>query len=239
LAEKKLLHKGTTKRIFASDDEQHVILQFNDVKSEFDGEIKSGFENKGKLRSAITAAIFEYLASYNIPTHLIRQAGENEIEVKKLTMIPVKVIVRNYAAGTLCARFSLAEGAELKYPILEYYLKDKKLNYPLITESHAYAFEYTTPEEMKHIARMASKVNAVLKAYLDRRKLKLIDYQLEFGRFEKQIYLGDEITPDTGRLWNILENGELDTKSLSYSSNKARSSYMEIHKRLLGKEASL
>ena len=235
LAGRKLLHQGTTKKLFETDSEEEIILQFSDKEFEFDGERKAGFKGKGKLRSLMTSLIYEYLGSYNIPTHFIKKGDDAEIRVKKLKMIPLRVVVRNFAAGSLSDRFQLEEGTELKYPVIEYYLKDRKLNYPMISESHAYAFGYASPEEMKYIVRLASKINAVLKSYFDRRKMKLIDYQLEFGRYKNQLMLADEITADTCRLWQVKPDGSLDQNYFRYEGKKAKSSYEEIYNRLVGK----
>ncbi len=235
MSEKKILHQGTTKKLFETDSGDEIILQFNDKETYFDGEKKAGFKGKGIFRSQMTSLIYEYLGSYNIPTHFVRSGNEAEILVKKLTMIPLRVVVRNFAAGSLSERFQLPEGNELKYPVIEYYLKDRALNYPMISESHAYAFGYASPEEMKYIIRLASKVNAVLKSYLDRRKLKLIDYQLEFGRFKNQLMLADEITPDTCRLWNINPDGSLDKDYFRFHGKQAKNAYEEIYSRLVGK----
>lgn len=233
LAEKKLIKDGKTKRLFSAEREDQLIIEFKDVESVFDGDKKAKFKNKGALRNNISKAIFEYLGSYNIPTHFSEKVSDKEMRVRKLNMIPLIVIIRNVAAGSLCERFKVEEGAELKYPIIEYYLKNEELNNPLILESHAYAFGYATPDEMKHISRLASKINAVLKSYLERRKLKLIDYKLEFGRYQNQIYLGNEITPDTSRLWDMLEDDKLDKEHFSFENNKAEKSYQEISQRLI------
>lgn len=230
---KSIHHDGKTKCIYNTDVEEQVIIEFKDTESEFDGEKKAKFKNKSILKNTINNILFEFLESYNIPTHYKRKIDDNQILVKKLRMIPICVLIRNVAAGTLCDRFKIEKGTILKYPIIEYYLKDDKLNNPMILESHAYAFEYAAPEEMKYISRMTSKINAVLKSFLERRKIKLIDYKLEFGRYKNNLYLADEITPDTCRLWDIA-NENLDDKYFNMENNKAEQSYQEICKRLTG-----
>ena len=235
MADKQVIYNGNTKKLLNADSENHLVLEFKDSESVFDGEKKAKFKKKGASRLAITQAIFEYLDSYNIPTHWDSVVSDTMIRVKNLQMLPLKVLIRNIAAGTLCERFNLEAGTPLKYPILEYYLKDKKLEDPIISESHAYAFGHCTPEEMKHISRLSSKVNAVLKAFMERRKLKLVDYQLEFGRSQKQLFLADEITPDNARLWHIDETGNLKPNYFRFANSKAESSYNEILERLTGK----
>ncbi len=230
---KSIHHDGKTKCIYNTDVEEQIIIEFKDADSKFDGEKKVKFKNKGILKNTISNILFEFLESYNIPTHYYRKINDNQMLVKKLRMIPIYVLIRNVAAGTLCNRFKIEKGTILKYPIIEYYLKDDKLNNPLILESHAYAFEYAAPEEMKYISRMTSKINAVLKSFLERRKIKLIDYKLEFGRYNNKLYLADEITPDTCRLWDI-SNENLDDKYFNLENNKAQQSYREICNRLIG-----
>jgi len=235
LAQGQLLYDGKTKLIFTAEKPEQVIIEFKDNESIFDGDKKARFKDKAVLKNALNAAIFEYLNGYNIPTHFNKKLDEKRVLVKKLDMIPLKIIVRNIAAGTLCDRFQIEEGLPLKYPVIEYYLKSKKLGNLFISESHAYAFNYATPEEMKHIARLASKVNAVLKSYLERRKIKLIDYQLEFGRYQKLVLLGDEITPDTSRLWDIEAENKINKKRFNFTNSKAQAAYQELYNRLLNK----
>lgn len=227
MAESKLLFKGKHKHLFSAEEEDQIIMRFIDSESNFDGDHKAKFKDKGVLRTGISETIFTYLDGYNIPTHLSKKISENEIRVKKLNMLPIIVVIRNIVAGSLAKRFKMEQGHPLKYPVLEYYLNVDGLDQPLIMESHAYAFDFATPEEMKHIARLSLKVNAVLKAFLERRNLKLVDYKLEFGRFRKQIYLGDEITPDTCRIWAINE-GQVDAKYFAFDDGKVQKSYQKI-----------
>lgn len=232
MADKKIMLEGTTKRIYAADKKDQIIIQFKDAETLYDGEKKSRFKNKGILKNNIAVHLFEYLCGYNIPNHFIARENDNGMRVKKLNMIPITVMVRNISAGTLVRRFRVEKGIVLKYPILEYYLRDEKLNNPMVLESHAYAFGYATPEEMKHISRLSSKVNAVLKSYLERRNLKLVDFKLEFGRTQNQIYVSDEITPDTARLWDI-SNGKVE-EGFSIQGKAAEKSYNEIYQRIIG-----
>lgn len=235
MAVKTVIFDGSSKKLLKCDREDQIVLEFLDGESVFDNEKKAKFKKKGVLRKSITEAVFSFLDSYNIPNHFIKAENERGLRVRKLDMIPMAVVIRNVASGNLCRRFKIKEGMALKYPVIEYYLKDDELNNPFIAESHAYAFEYAAPEEMKHIARLASKVNAVLKSFLERRKLKLISYKLEFGRWLNQIYLGDEISPDTSNLWHIDEDNGLDKKYYNFENNGANEAYNEIYQRILGK----
>ncbi len=234
MAGETVLFEGTTKKVLQAETDNQVVLEFKDSKSLFDGEKRAEFKGKGAVRLALTKIVFEYLESYNIPTHWGKILGENRVQVKKLEMLPIRVLIRNIAAGSLCERFNLKAGTPLKYPVLEYYLKDESLGNPMISESHAYAFDRCSPDEMKHISRLSSKVNAVLKAFMERRKLKLVDYTLEFGRLQNQIYLADEISPDNSRLWYIEDNGALKQNYFRLANNKAEESFRAILKHLTG-----
>ena len=229
-----LLFEGSSKKVLQAETDNQVVLEFKDSKTQFDGEKRAEFKGKGAMRLSLTKIIFEYLESYNIPTHWGKILGENTVRVKKLDMLPIHVLIRNIAAGSLCERFNIKVGTPLKYPVLEYYLKDKSLGNPMISESHAYAFDRCSPDEMKHISRLSSKVNAVLKAFMERRKLKLVDYTLEFGRSQNQIFLADEISPDNARLWHIEEDGTLKQNYFRLTNNKAEESFREILHHLSG-----
>lgn len=230
---KSIHHNGKTKCIYDTEADDRVIVEFKDTETKFDGDKKAKFKNKALLKNTITHILFEYLEGYNIPTHYDKKINDTQMLVKKLKMIPIFLVIRNVAAGSLCDRFKIQKGNILKYPVIEYYLKDDKLNNPMILESHAYAFDYATPDEMKYISRITSKINAVLKSFLERRKLKLIDYKLEFGRYKNSLCLADEITPDTCRLWHISDGG-LDDKYFNLENSKAEKSYKEICDRISG-----
>ncbi len=235
VVKKALFHEGKCKKLYKTDNDREIILEFTDNEAEFDGEKRLSFEDKGHLKNKISRTLFEYLDGYNIPTHFQEQAAPKALEVRKLEMIPILVHVRNLAAGNLCKKFKIKQGQPLKYPVIEYYLKDNRLKDPMILESHAYAFGYADPEEMKHIARMASKINAVLKSFMERRQLVLVDFQLQFGRYQNQVMLGDEITPDTCRIWKMEENNGNKPQILDYSNHNGRELYHEIFERIAGK----
>ncbi|MGD9489299.1 MAG: phosphoribosylaminoimidazolesuccinocarboxamide synthase [Calditrichaceae bacterium] len=234
LADKKLLYEGKAKKVYATDKEDQVIQEFKDDATAFDGGKKGKIKNKGVLNNAISSKLFEFLESYNIPTHFIEKISDKEMLVKKLDIIPVEVVIRNVAAGSLCKRYGVEEGKVLKYPLIEYFLKNDDMHDPLISESFAYALDYATPDEMKHIARLAAKINAVLKAHFERRQLKLIDFKMEFGRYQNQVILGDEISPDTCRFWDMQSNEKLDKDRFRFDMGKVEEAYQEIYNRVIG-----
>ncbi len=228
MQDKILIQKGKSKNVYQENGSDRIILEFKDNENRFDGEVKAKFPEKGNFKSLISGTVFEYLSGYNIPTHLIKTNGGREIIVKKLDMIPIDIYIYNYAIGRLKKKFNLKSGQLLKYPVIEYYLKEGDLAGTMISESHAYAFEYVSPDEMRHISRIAAKINAVLKTFFERRKLKLINFKLEFGRYQNQLYLGDEFTPDVSRIWKMLDDEKLDKSYYKFDKSNAQNSYEEL-----------
>lgn len=233
---KELLYEGKAKRIFLTDDPKYLLMEFKDDISAFDGAKKSAFERKGEFNNMISAYLFEYLENYNIPTQFVQMVSSNSMLVKNLKMIPVEVVLRNIAAGSLCKRYGTEEGVVLSYPILELYLKDDSRHDPMMNETHAYAFGLCTPEQMRTVTRIASKVNAIFKSFFDRRELTLVDFKLEFGTTEGEVYLGDEISGDTCRIWDKKTGKKLDKDRFRQNMGGIEQSYEELMNRILNKE---
>ena len=235
MEKKELLYEGKAKRLYATDNNSLIIQEFKDDATAFNGAKKGKIPNKGEINNNISSFLFEYLDSYHIPTHFVRKLNATEMLVKKLTIIPIEVVVRNVATGSLTRRYGTPEGTVLEYPILEHYMKNDKLGDPLINEFHAYAFGLATPEEMRAISRVASKVNAILKSFFDRRGLTLVDFKLEFGKFNDSILLGDEISPDTCRIWDKKTNKKLDKDRFRHDLGGVEKAYRELEERLLNR----
>jgi len=232
LKKQELIYEGKAKRLYATTDPELLIQEFKDDATAFDGKKKAQIKGKGAINNQISAFLFQYLESYNVSTHFVKTLSETEMLIRKLEMIPVEVVMRNIAAGSLCERYGLEEGKELGYPILEYYLKNDELHDPMINEYHACAFGYATPDEMRFIGRLASKINAVLKAFFIRRDLKLVDLKLEFGRYKGKVILGDEISPDTCRLWDAKTGEKLDKDRFRHDLGGVEEAYQEIRQRV-------
>ena len=233
MEKKELLHEGKAKRIYATDDPNFVVQEFKDVISAFDGDKKSDMAGKGEFNNQISSFLFDYLRNYHIPNHFVQKISANEMLVKKLKMIPIEVVMRNIAAGSLVKRYGIKEATLLDYPIFELYLKDDSRHDPMISDSHAYAFGLCTPEQMRTINRITSKVNAVLKSLFDRRGLVLVDFKLEFGRKGKEIFLADEISPDTCRIWDKKTRKKLDKDRFRFDMDEVESSYRELMVRIM------
>jgi phosphoribosylaminoimidazole-succinocarboxamide synthase len=230
-----LLYEGKAKRLYKTDKEGLLVQEFKDDATAFDGAKKGKVPHKGEINNSISSFLFEYLDSYHIPTHFVRKLSLTEMLIKHLEIIQVEAVMRNVATGSLTRRYNIAEGTVLDFPIMEFYLKNDELGDPLINEHHAYAFGLATPEEMRAITRVSSKVNAILKSFLDRRGLTLVDFKLEFGRYNEGIMLGDEISPDTCRIWDKKTNKKLDKDRFRHDLGGVEKAYRELEDRLLNR----
>lgn len=205
------LYEGKAKRIFATDDTELVWIEYKDSATAFNGEKKAEIAGKGTLNNKITSLLFSKLAEKGIPSHFVRQISETEQLVKQVTIIPLEVVVRNYAAGSLSKRLGLEEGAKLWQPLVEFYYKDDALGDPLLIEDHIYELEIATKKEVKELKQRALDVNTVLSSFFEELGIRLIDFKLEFGKeTDGKILLADEISPDTCRLWDIKTCEKLD-----------------------------
>ncbi len=226
------LYEGKAKKIFHTDDPDQVIVEFKDVATAFDGLKKESLENKGVLNNHISSLFFQLLAEENIPTHYIKTLSERDMLVKSLEIIPVEIIVRNIVAGSLAKRMGLEEGTVLKKTVLEYNLKDDELHDPMLNRYHIYALDLATPEEMDTIETMALQINQVLRPFLLKKNIVLVDFKLEFGRHKGEILLGDEITPDTCRFWDATSGEKLDKDRFRREMGKVTEAYQEVLRRL-------
>ncbi len=229
----KLIYEGKAKKLYETDDPDRLIIEFKDEAASLDGRKKGVFKDKGIVNNKMSEYIFKYLESYHIPTHFEQTISDREMVVKRLEMIPIEVIVRNIATGSLCTKYGCKEGEDLRYPIIELYLKNDELNDPMMNEYHAAAFGLATPEEMQTIERYATKINALLKSFFIRRKVRLVDFKLEFGRFHGELMLGDEISPDTCRFWDLETGEELDKDRFRKDLGKVEEAYKEMLRRVL------
>ena len=232
---KELLHEGKAKRLYSTDDSRYLLMEFKDDISAFDGDKKGILERKGEFNNQISAFIFNYLESYHIPTHFVQAVSANEMLVENLKMVPIEVVVRNISTGSLVKRYGVEDGKALSYPIIELFLKDDARHDPMINETHAYAFGYCKPDQMRTMLRVASKVNAVLKSFFNRRGLILVDFKLEFGHREGEIILADEISGDSCRIWDKKTGKKLDKDRFRHDMGEVKSAYEELMRRVINK----
>ncbi|WP_342599117.1 phosphoribosylaminoimidazolesuccinocarboxamide synthase [Psychrobacillus sp. FSL H8-0483] len=207
----RLLYEGKAKQLFATDDENILYVSYKDSATAFNGEKKEEIDGKGILNNKITTILFDQLKKHGIESHFVEQISENEQLVRKVEIIPLEVVVRNVAAGSLAKRLGMEEGIPLKHTIVEFYYKDDALGDPLLTNAHLELLALATPEEIETLQTKALEINKVLQPIFKEIGVKLIDFKLEFGKTpEGEILLADEISPDTCRLWDDETNNKLD-----------------------------
>lgn len=231
-----MIYEGKAKKVYKTDDPSLAWISYKDDATAFNGDKKGTIMGKGELNNKISAIFFDLLAENNIPSHFVELKSDTEQLVKILRIVPVEVVVRNIAAGSLSNRLGLAEGTVMSMPVLEWYYKDDDLGDPMINSYHIAALNLATPEQMATIAETALKVNQVLLSYLTDKKIDLVDFKLEFGVHNGQILLGDEISPDTCRFWDSDTKEKLDKDRFRRDLGGVEEAYQEIYKRLtLGK----
>ena len=227
------LYEGKAKKVFLTEDGDLVIQEFKDDATAFNNKKKGTIAEKGVVNNAISCKLFTLLEQEGIRTHLVDKLSDREMLCRHLDIIKVEVVVRNIAAGSLVKRYGFAEGTVLKQPIVEFYLKDDDLDDPLMNESHAVALGVATLEELAVLKNRAGAVNAVLKKFFADRKLKLVDFKLEFGRHHGEILLGDEISPDTCRFWDLETNEKMDKDRFRFDLGGVEDAYSEVQRRVL------
>lgn len=207
----RLLYEGKAKQLFETDDENILFVSYKDSATAFNGEKKEDIDGKGILNNKITTILFEQLKSKGIESHFVEQISDNEQLVRKVDIIPLEVVVRNIAAGSLSKRLGIKEGTPLKHTIVEFYYKDDELGDPLLTNAHIELLALATPEEIDTLQTKALEINQVLQPIFKEIGVTLIDFKLEFGKNANgEILLADEISPDTCRLWDDKTNNKLD-----------------------------
>ena len=229
-----LLYEGKAKKVYKTDNEDCLIVDYKDDATAFNGEKKGTIVGKGVINNRVSNHFFKMLEKNGVPTHLVEEISERETIVKKVQIVPLEVIVRNIAAGSFSKRFGVEEGRKLATPTLEFSYKDDSLGDPLINEYHIRALELATDEEVAKISEIAFKVNKLLSEYLINIGIRLVDFKLEFGRYKGDIILADEISPDTCRYWDKDTNEKLDKDRFRRDLGNVEDAYNEILKRLLG-----
>ena len=227
-----LLYEGKAKKVFKTNDEDVLIVDYKDDATAFNGEKKGTIVGKGSINNRMTNHIFKMLEKEGIPTHYIEQLSDRETAVKKVEIVPLEVIVRNVAAGSFSKRLGIEEGTKLLNPTLEFSYKDDALGDPLINDYFALAIGIATKEEIDKITEYAFKVNDALKKFFSEVGIDLIDFKIEFGRYKGDIILADEISPDTCRLWDAKTHEKLDKDRFRRDLGNVEGAYEEVLKRI-------
>ncbi|MCQ4936829.1 MULTISPECIES: phosphoribosylaminoimidazolesuccinocarboxamide synthase [Anaerotignum] len=229
------MYEGKAKKVYATNDENYCIVSYKDDATAFNGLKKGTILGKGAINNRVTNHLMKLLEKNGIPTHFVEELSDRETVVKKVTIVPLEVIVRNIAAGSLAKRLGLAEGTKMKRTVLEYCYKDDELGDPMINEYHILAMEFATKEEVDLIAKYSFKINEILSNYLKDANIELIDFKLEFGKTaDGQIVLADEISPDTCRFWDTVTGEKLDKDRFRRDLGNVEDAYQEVLKRLMG-----
>ena len=232
------LYEGKAKKVFATENEDYVIVSYKDDATAFNGVKKGTIVGKGAVNNLMSNHMFKLLEKEGVPTHFVEQLSDRETLVKKVEIVPVEVIVRNIAAGSLSKRLGLEEGTKLATTVLEYCYKDDDLGDPMINDYHIAAMNLATKEEMDTIAKYSFKVNDFMSEYLKDMNITLIDFKLEFGRYKGEILLADEISPDTCRFWDTTTNEKLDKDRFRRDLGGVEDAYQEVLRRLMGGKAN-
>ncbi len=231
------LYEGKAKKVYNTTDENCYIVSYKDDATAFNGLKKGTIEGKGSINNRVSNYLMSLLEKEGIPTHVVKQLNDRETVVKKVKIVPLEVIVRNIAAGSLSKRLGIPEGTKLASPVLEFCYKDDALGDPMVNEYHIYAMNIATPEELKEIADYSFRVNDFLIKFLSKCNIDLVDFKIEFGRTpDGKIILADEISPDTCRFWDSTTHEKLDKDRFRRDLGGVEDAYHEILKRLLGEE---
>ena len=224
------LYEGKAKILYKTADPDLLIQYFKDDASAFDGKKKGTIVDKGVMNNHMSSRIFEYLEENGVKTHFVKNLNDREMLVKNLDIIPVEVVLRNVAAGSLCKRLGIEEGREFKEkPILEFFYKDDPLGDPMINECHVDVFGWATKEEVEILKSEGLKINTLMTQFFKERKIRLVDFKLEFGRHNGEVILGDEISPDGCRLWDWDTNEKMDKDRFRFNLGSVEEKYQQVY----------
>ncbi len=232
MEKKELLYEGKAKKVFTTEDPDVLIVSYKDDATAFDGQKKGTIVGKGAINNRMTNHVFRLLEAEGVPTHLVEELNDRETAVKKVEIVPLEVIIRNFSAGSFAKKMGMEEGIRLKCPTLEFSYKNDDLHDPFINSYYALALDLATQEEIDTISRYAFKVNEVMRRYFAGLGIELIDFKIEFGRYHGQIILADEVSPDTCRLWDKETHEKLDKDRFRRDLGNVEDAYQEVFRRL-------
>ena len=231
-----MIYEGKAKKVYKTDDEKKYIIEYKDDATAFNGEKRGTIVGKGVVNNKMSAALFTLLEKEGVPTHHIELLSDRESLVKAVKILPLEVIVRNVAAGSLAKRLGLEEGVEMKETVLEFSYKNDELGDPMVNDYHIKAMGFATDEQLETVKKYAHKANEVLKKFFLEINIKLIDFKLEFGLYDNDLVLADEISPDTCRLWDADTNKKLDKDRFRRDMGGVEEVYQEVLTRISNKQ---
>jgi phosphoribosylaminoimidazole-succinocarboxamide synthase len=223
------LYEGKAKILYNTSDPDLLVQYFKDDASAFDGKKKGTIVDKGVMNNHMSSKIFQYLEDEGIKTHFVKNLNDREMLVKKLDIIPVEVVLRNIAAGSLCKRLGIEEGRVMEKPILEFFYKSDPLGDPMINECHVDVFGWATKEEVEILKSEGLKINNLMMKFFKERNIRLVDFKVEFGRHNGEVLLGDEISPDGCRLWHWDTNEKMDKDRFRFNMGNVEEKYQEVY----------
>jgi phosphoribosylaminoimidazole-succinocarboxamide synthase len=228
------IREGKAKILYStSRGEDFIIQYFKDDATAFNAQKKGQIKDKGVMNNTVSSWIFQYLEKQGVHTHFIEQLSDREMLVKRVEIIPIEVVIRNRATGSICTRLGVKKGTPFETPLIEYFYKSDELGDPLIGETHISYFKWATKQELEKISELAFLVNRILRKVFDEVGLELIDFKLEFGRHSSgKILLADEFTPDGSRLWDHKTGESMDKDRFRQDLGKVEESYQEVYRRL-------
>ena len=235
MEKKEMLYEGKAKKVYATENPELYIVSYKDDATAFNGLKKGTIAGKGVINNRVTNYMMKLLEEQGIPTHFVEELSGTDTVVKKVSIVPLEVIIRNIAAGSMAKRLGLEEGLVLKCPVFELSYKDDDLGDPMINESHVLAMGYATEDELNTIKTYALKVNEIMKEFFLKINVELVDFKLEFGKLsDGTIVLADEISPDTCRFWDVRTHEKLDKDRFRRDLGNAEGAYQEMMRRILG-----
>ena len=223
------LYEGKAKILYKTSDPDLLVQYFKDDASAFDGKKKGTIVDKGVMNNHMSSKIFQYLEGAGIKTHFVKNLNDREMLVKNLDIIPVEVVLRNIAAGSLCKRLGIEEGRVMEKPILEFFYKSDPLGDPMINECHVDVFGWATKEEVEILKSEGLKINNLMMKFFKDRNIRLVDFKVEFGRHNGEVLLGDEISPDGCRLWHWDTNEKMDKDRFRFNMGNVEEKYQEVY----------
>lgn len=232
MEKKELLYEGKAKKVYTTEDPDVLIVSYKDDATAFNGQKKGTIVGKGAINNRMTNYLFKKLEEKGVPTHYIQELNDRETAVKKVEIVPLEVIIRNFSAGSFAKKMGMEEGVAFKCPTLEFSYKNDELGDPFINKYYALALDLATEEEIEAITKYAFQVNEVMREYFDSLNIELIDFKIEFGRYHGQIILADEISPDTCRLWDKDTHEKLDKDRFRRDLGNVEDAYQEVFRRL-------
>jgi len=236
IKKKKKIFEGKSKVLYETENPEQIVMEFKDDAISLNGSKKAKPVKRGVVNNQVSAHLFRYLESFNVPTHFMSQVGDAGMLVRKMQILPIEVKVRNIATGSFAKRYSLKEGEILDKPIVEYYLKHNTKDDPMVNQHHIVAFGLATADELRAVDRYITKANAVLKAFFIRRRLKLVDFKLEFGRYKNHLLIGDELSPENCRLWDAETGEKFEIERYRHDPSATERVYEEVRRRVFEKE---